>query len=356
MGGISGFVYSENYLKYFLGEDHPFQQVRCKLTLELLKKMRAFDSSAKIFEARKAKEEELLLVHSKDYVNFVKEMSKKGYGFLDYGDTPAYKGIFEGACYCVGGTLKACELIMEGEIEHAFNFAGGLHHALPGSASGFCVFNDIAIGIRYLQKNFGLEKIAVVDIDAHHGDGTQKIFYSEPILKVSLHRIGIFPGSGYAEEIGEGKGKGYSVNIPLPPRTFDEAYLYAFNEVVIPLLKNYKPEIIINQFGIDSHFKDRLADLSLTTKAYEEIADKMHKIAHEVCDGRYLVLGGGGYDIDATVRCWALAFLKISGVREEKLELLRDKERIEKDERIFEVVRENVKRIKELVFPFHKID
>ncbi len=357
MSGITAFVYSENYLKYFLGEEHPFQQIRSKLTLELLKKLNAFDSKAKIFEGRRASEEELELVHSKDYINFVKEMSKKGYGYLDYGDTPAKKGIFEGACYVVGGTLKGCELIMEKEASHAFNFSGGLHHALPNSASGFCVFNDIAIGVRYLQKNYGLEKIAIVDIDAHHSDGVQKIFYSEPILKISFHRIGIFPGSGYIEEIGEDKGKGYSVNIPLPAGTFDEAFMYAFDEVVLPLIEKYEPEILINQFGIDAHFKDYLVDLSLTSKAYEEIAERMHKLAHKICKGKYLILGGGGYNIEKTVNCWALAFLKISQVKvnEEKVEELRDKEEVEKDERIFEIVKENVEKIKEVIFPFHKL-
>lgn len=355
MPGITGFVYSENYLKYFLGEDHPFQQVRAKLTLELLKKLNAFDTRAKIFEARKASEEELRLVHSKDYIEFVKEMSRKGYGYLDYGDTPARKGIFEGACYAVGGTLKACDLIMEEKVSHAFNLAGGLHHALPDRASGFCVFNDIAVGIRYLQKNYGLEKIAVVDIDGHHGDATQKIFYSEPILKISFHRIGIFPGSGYVEEIGDGKGKGYSINVPLPAGTFDDAYLYAFNEVAIPLIKKYRPEIIINQFGIDAHFSDRLVDLSLTSRSYEEISEKMHSLAHEICKGRYLVLGGGGYNIEKTVNCWALAFLKISEVKvkEEDLEKLRDKIEVEKNKEIFEIVRENVEKVKKIIFPFH---
>lgn len=357
MSGITGFVYSDNYLKYFFGDEHPFQQIRVKLTLELLKKLNAFDSKAKIFEAEKASEEELRLVHSRDYIDFVKEMSKKGFGYLDHGDTPAKKGIFDGACYAVGGTLKACDQIMKGKALHAFNLAGGLHHALPDRASGFCVFNDIAISIRYLQKNYGLEKIAVIDIDGHHGDATQKIFYSEPILKISFHRIGIFPGSGYIEEIGQEKGKGYSVNIPLPAGTFDDAYLYAFNEIVIPLIKKYKPEIIINQFGIDAHFSDRLVDLSLTSKSYEEIAEKMHKLAHEVCRGKYLVLGGGGYNIEKTVNCWALAFLKISGVKvkEKDLDKLRDKVEIEKDERIFEIVKENVEKLKEIVFPLHKL-
>ena len=355
MSGLTAFVYSKNYLKYFFGEAHPFQPIRSKLTLELLKKLEVFDSKAKVFEARMASEEELQLVHSRVYIDFVKEMSERGFGFLDYGDTPATKGIFEGACSRVGGTLTACDLIMQAKALHAFNPGGGLHHALPSSASGFCVFNDVAIGVRYLQKKYKLKRIAVIDIDGHHGDGTQKIFYSEPILKISFHRIGIFPGTGYIEEIGEGKGKGYSVNVPLPAKTFDEAYLYAFNEVAIPLIEKYKPEIIVNQFGADAHFQDPLVGLALITRAYEEIARKLHELAHKICEGRYLILGGGGYNIDNVVKCWALMFLTVSEVEieKEKYEKLHDRVRIEKDEKVFEIVKESVEKIKEVIFPLH---
>lgn len=353
MTGITAFIYHKNYLKYQFGPAHPFQPMREKKTFDLLKKLEVFNKKAKYFKPKSASEKQLLLVHSKEYVEFVKRMSKVGKGFLDYGDTPATKGIYEGTCSRVGGSLLATDLIMKGKALHAFNPGGGLHHAKVDRASGFCVFNDIAITVRYLQKKYGLKRIAIIDIDGHHGDGTQEIFYFEPILKISFHRIGIFPNTGFTNEIGEGKGKGYSVNIPLPTGTYGEAYLYAFNEIISRLIEKYKPEILINQFGVDAHWEDPLVGLALTTKSYEELAKLMHKLAHEFCKGRYLILGGGGYNIPNVIKCWAIMFLTVSGVKIERksYEELFDKFEPEKDERIFEEVKKIVKEIKKIIFP-----
>ncbi|RLI05848.1 acetoin utilization protein AcuC [Candidatus Bathyarchaeota archaeon] len=360
MGKVTGFVYSEAYLKYDFGPTHPFKPIRERYTLDLLKELEVFDEKAKYYEARMASEEELTLVHSKSYVDFVKKMSEKGYGLLDYGDTPATKGIYEAACFRVGGSLVGADLIMKGEAVHAFNPGGGLHHAKEGSAAGFCVFNDIAVTIRYLQKRYGLKRIAVVDIDGHHGDGTQQIFYSEPILTISFHRYGLlfYPGTGSVNEIGIHEGKGYSVNVPLPAGTFDEAYLYAFHEIVPPLLRSYKPEIIINQFGVDSHYEDPLVGLALTTDAYREIAQTMHKLAHEISDGRYLILGGGGYEPRNVSRCWAVMFTTVSEVtpkNQEKYRELFDKKKPEKNEQIFKKVKETVEELKRNIFPIHNL-
>lgn len=358
MTGLTAFIYHKDYLKYFFGKDHPFQPIREKITLDLLRSLGVFlDPKAKVFRPKLAKEKDLLLVHTKRYVEFVKEKSRKGFGFLDYGDTPATKGIYKGACIRVGGTLLGADLIMKGKVKHAFNPGGGLHHALPDRAAGFCVFNDIAITVRYLQRNYDIKKVAIVDIDGHHADGTQIIFYSEPVLKISFHRKGIFPGTGEINEIGEDKGNGYSVNIPLPEGTFDEAYLHAFRQIVPPLIKAYSPEIIITQFGVDAHFQDPLVGLALTTKAYQEIARIMHELAHKVCDGKLLIVGGGGYNIENTARCWAVMFINISGVKinGKKYEELLDKTQPKKTGEILKKVKEITKEVKNLIFPFYGI-
>jgi acetoin utilization protein AcuC len=283
-------------------------------------------------------------------------MSERGFGYLDYGDTPAKKELYEGACRVVGGSILAAKLVMNGDANHAFNPGGGLHHAKSENAAGFCVFNDIAIIIRYLQQNHGIKKIAVVDIDGHHGDGTQEILYHEPILKISSHRIGIFPGTGYIGELGEGKGKGYSVNIPLLPGTGDEAYLHTLREVIQPLLESYRPEVLINQYGVDGHYQDPLVGLALTTRSYEEVAKTMHSIAHNLCDGRLLVVGGGGYNVRNTARCWAIMFVTIcehlSKKHLERYRSLFDVTRLE-DTQIFEKTKEIVKDVRRKIFPIH---
>ena len=353
MTGVTAFIYRDDYLKYQFGPGHPFQPIREKYTLDKIRELGILDRNAKLFEPKPASEEDLLLVHSEEYIEFVKSMSKSGGGYLDYGDTPATRGIYEASCSVVGGSICGVDLIMEGEVSHAFNPGGGLHHARRDGAAGFCVFNDIAIAARHLQKKHGVEKIAIVDIDGHHGDGTQLIFYEEPILTISLHRSGIYPGTGYVDELGVGKGRGYSVNVPLPAGTPDEVYLYAFDEVVKPLVETYEPEILLNQFGVDGHYQDPLVGLGLTTKAYFEISARMHALAHGGSEGRYLVFGGGGYNPSNVSRCWAIMFATISGFPAEKLKGLFDKEQPRKDERVFSSVRETVGRIKKIIFPPH---
>ena len=351
MTGITAFVYHEDYLKYYFGPTHPFKPVREKYTLDLLKELKVFDGKAKYYEPEPASEEDLMLVHTKKYVDFVKKMSEMGSGYLDYGDTPATKSIYEGSCSVVGGSLYAADLIMTGKASHAFNSGGGLHHAKENGAAGFCVFNDIAIVTRYLQRKYGLKRIAIVDIDGHHGDGTQKIFYREPILTISLHRYGnhFYPGTGSTEEIGEEEGKGYSINIPLPAWTHDEAYLFAFNEIVIPAIRRYKPELIINQFGVDGHYQDPLVGLSLTTKTYEEVSSTLHNLAHENSNGKFLVLGGGGYNPVNVSRCWAVMFVTVSEAIPQsspEYKKILDDVNLPKENKILEQVKETVDRIR----------
>jgi len=358
MSGVSAFIYSDEYLKYQFGPTHPLQQIRLSYTLDLLRKMGAFGEKAKIYEPALASEEDLQLVHSKEYVEFVKKASASGGISLDGGDTPAMKGMYEGARSAVGGSILGAKLLLNGEAMHAFNPGGGWHHAKADSASGFCVFNDIAVATRTLQRN-GIERIVILDVDGHHADGTQEIFYSEPILKISLHRAGyfFFPGTGFVDEIGEGEGKGYTVNLPLPRGTGDDAYLYAFNEIVPPLIRSYRPQILLNQFGVDGHYRDPLVGLSLTTRTFGAVASTMHALAHELCEGRYLLFGGGGYEPENTARCWALAFLTVAGtVPDDELAKLSDGVQPPKEGAIAEAVEQTVDEVKKTIFPYHKID
>lgn len=308
-------------------------------------------------EPRPATIEDLHLVHSREYVDLVRRMSELGRGYLDYGDTPATKGIFEAALSVVGASVTGADLIMRGEVDHAFSPVGGLHHAKGDGAAGFCVFNDVAIAVRHLQRRHGLGRIAVVDIDGHHGDGTQEIFYKEPILTISLHRIGIYPGTGYVSEVGEGGGLGYSVNVPLPGGTDDEAYLYAFREVVPPLIGRYKPDVLLTQFGVDGHYQDPLVGLSLTTHAYKEVAATIHNLAHRHSHGRLLILGGGGYTPQNVARCWAVMFATVSEALPtasyKSFEGLFDREKPPKDDGLFGRVMETVAQVKETIFPLH---
>jgi acetoin utilization protein AcuC len=350
----TAFVLHESYLKYDFGEWHPYKPYLWKITFEKLKDLGIFnDPNISVINAFMADEKLLSLVHTTEYIDFVKRMSDLGYGYLDYGDTPATKGIYEGAAYRVGGSVMAAKLIAEGSHIHAFNFGGGLHHAKTSSAAGFCVFNDIAIAVRYLQKFYNYKRIAIIDIDGHHADGTQEIFYKESsTLKISLHKYGygFYPGTGWYNELGENDGYGYTVNIPLIGFTNDDTYLYAINEIVIPLLINYKPEIIVMQFGADGHIDDPLVGLSLTTRTYIEVARTIHKLSHEISNGKLLVLGGGGYNPNNTARCWSLGFIEISGahVDEKAKEALTDKVNVQSgiSNFIYDIISELKKRLK----------
>lgn len=361
MTGRTAFLYDDDYLGYNFGSSHPLRPERCRDTFELLQKLGIFDEIVKHYAPGHASEEDLKLVHSEEYIRMVKTKCEEGKGYLDYGDTPARRGVYEASCAIVGGSILGADLIMRGEVEHAFNVGGGLHHARRSSAAGFCVFNDVAVAARHLQRRYCLKRIAIVDIDGHHGDGTQSIFYREPILTISLHRYGgdflgrFYPGTGSVDEIGEGYGKGYSVNVPLPAGTFDEAFLEAFNEIVPPLLEKYRPEILLNQFGVDTHYQDPLVGLSLTTKSYLEVSSTLHHLAHRVSGGKYLIFGGGGYKPGNVSRCWALMLMTVAGVTPEVnlYKKLLDKDTAAQNQTVRTKVRESIRQVKEAVFPLH---
>ena len=234
---------------------------------------------------------------------------------LDYGDTPAYRGVLRRAQLAVGGTILAARLVVGDKVRHAFNPGGGLHHAQRDRAGGFCVFNDVAVAVRRLQRDFGLQRIAVIDCDGHHGDGTQTIFYQEPVLTISLHRYDgrFYPRTGLAEERGDGPGLGYNLNLPLTRGAGDDAYLYALDAAVLPRLYAYRPQVLFVQIGADGHHGDSLVRLGLSLNAYATLGRRLHQAAHDLCEGRLVLVAGGGYKPEAVVRCWAVFLAAVAG-------------------------------------------
>ena len=322
MPGKSAFIYHPIFEDRGLS---PFPSVwqRYRLTRELLYHLGILWEKAEQVEPGIASRKDLEKTHSLEYISFVERKSLEGKGFLDSGDTPSYPGVFERARASAGGSLKGVDLLGNGEFSHAFNPGGGLHHAKRDSAGGFCVFNDVALAVVAFQERFGYRRIAVVDIDGHHADGTQEYFYQSNILTISIHRHDplFYPGTGNVDELGEGDGLGYSVNLPLPGRTSGDLYLYSFNSIVPNLLRWYEPEVIILQCGVDGHYRDPLVRLYLTTQTYEELASSIHGLAHELTGGKLLLLGGGGYNPENVARCWSIIFSTVAGgVPGDKLE------------------------------------
>lgn len=309
----SAFVYSDKFQHYHFHEDHPFNQKRVVLTKDLLIH-KGILHEQQLQKPRKATDEELALFHDKKYIEAVKKASD---GALDadtafsYGlgteDTPIFSGMHESAAYLVGGTLAAVDAVLENKVQHSLNLGGGLHHGLKGKASGFCIYNDGAIAIRYIRKKFNL-KVLYVDTDAHHGDGVQWAFYDDPnVCTLSIHETGryLFPGTGNVNERGIQAGYGYSFNIPLDAFTQDKSFLHIYKTAFREITNFFKPDIIITQNGVDAHYLDPLTHLCTTMKVYEEIPLLAHKLAHEYCHGKWVALGGGGYDIWRVVpRAW----------------------------------------------------
>jgi len=291
----TAFIYTENFMKYDLGKNHPLKPVRLKKTYDMIIKYDLLDFYV---EGKPASEEDLSLAHSKEYIEAVKtgkDLEIYGFGTVD---NPVFDNMFESSLYYVGASIQCAD------YHRAFNISGGLHHAKRNKASGFCVFNDCVILIKKLLQKY--RRIGYIDIDAHHGDGVQEAFYSDPrVLFVSMHEAGkfLFPGTGDTAEIGTGEGKGTTVNIPLAPFTSDDIYLDMFERIVIPIMEEFKPELIVTQLGIDAHYLDPLSHLSLSLKGYREILIRMEKLSE-----RWIGLGGGGYNIETVPRAWTLAY------------------------------------------------
>ncbi len=306
-------IYHPDYLTYCFGPEHPFSPVRLEMLWTLLKALGCAPAPIRPPEATRG---DVLRVHAEDYVARVEAASRgesapdaEAFG-LDTPDVPVFPDMDRAARILVGGTLHGARLIAEGRATTVLQLGGGFHHAHPARASGFCIYNDLSIAIRALT-DAGL-RVAYIDIDVHHSDGVQAIHYHEDtVLTISLHESGqyLFPGTGFVEEIGEGRGQGFSLNVPLQPFTEDESYLEAFERVVPHALVMFRPDVLVVQCGADAHFQDPLADLLLSTRAYEQLFRRLKALADEHTGGRALFTLGGGYDFDATVRVWALLYL-----------------------------------------------
>ncbi|MBI4730351.1 MAG: acetoin utilization protein AcuC [Acidobacteria bacterium] len=322
MSERTALVWDEAFIAYDFGPEHPLQPVRVKLAVELSRAYGLLDRpNVALREPRSASRVELETVHVPEYLDAVERISRDparavlGWG-IGLGDNPAFRGMHEASALIAGGSIVAAEEVWSGGAEHAFHPAGGLHHAMPDRASGFCVYNDPAIAIRWLLDQ-GAGRVAYVDVDVHHGDGPQFVFYEDPrVLTISLHESGrfLFPGTGFADEIGRGPGEGTKANVPLPPYTGDAAYRAAFERVVPPLLEAFRPDVLVTQLGCDTHATDPLAHLALVTQTYRWIARAFHDLAHSLCAGRWVALGGGGYQIYSVVpRAWTIDFAEMCG-------------------------------------------
>ena len=315
----TAFIYSDSLSKHTLSETHPMKPVRLRYTYELLEAYGAFDApNVSLVSPRAASNDELLWYHSPEYIAAVRRLNEGDFSVDQHrfnfgpGDNPAYQGIYDASALSTGATLTAVELLLSDEVDAAFSISGGLHHAMPSYAYGFCVFNDPVIGIKRLLTQ-GM-KVAYVDIDCHHGDGVQHAFYdTDGVMTISLHESGafLFPGTGHTQEIGAGRGRGYSVNVPLYPYTTDEVYLWAVREVAMPLLRRFRPDVLVTQLGIDSHFRDPITHLALSVQGHAAVVEELASLGV----GKWLALGGGGYDLQAVARAWALDFAVMSEQR-----------------------------------------
>jgi len=314
-------VYDGEMARHVLSEHHPFKPIRLQHTYRLMEAAGLLGSPhVRVVPPRPAVPEELQRFHLPEYVTVVRAIgaglatSNIGiYGFGP-GDNPPYKGIYDANALSTGSTLVAAEMLAAGETSRAFAIAGGLHHAMPMRASGFCVFNDPVIAIKWLVEQ-GC-RVAYVDIDCHHGDGVQHGFYdTDAVLTISMHESGefIFPGTGFTDDTGTGSGRGYSVNVPLAPFTDDETYLEAFDTVVPPLVRAFKPDLLFTEIGMDTHFNDPITHLRLTTQGIMETVRRLGKLADE-CGGKWLATGGGGYDLGAVARGWTMTLAVMAGI------------------------------------------
>ena len=315
------FVFSEDQLGYKFSDTHPFNQKRLTLTVDLLKEINAL-SESEIVPPRMATDEELLLVHDANYIEMVKEASKESADsnkYESYGigteDTPIFPDMHEASAILVGGTLTAVDYVMEGRSNHAVNLGGGLHHGFRGRASGFCVYNDSSVAIKYIQEKYNA-RVLYIDTDAHHGDGVQWSFYDDPnVCTISIHETGryLFPGTGNITERGSGEGYGTSFNFPIDAFTEDESFLDIYRTSFREIVEAFKPDVILSQNGADAHYFDPLTHLYGTMKIYQEIPKLAHELAHEFCDGKWIAVGGGGYDIWRVVpRAWSYLWMEMN--------------------------------------------
>lgn len=309
------FFYTEQFLRYDLGPQHPLRPIRLARTFELLQAYHAFES-VEVRAPHPCPLDVLSKAHSAEYIETVDRLSAGEhvpfpfrYGF-GYGDNPVFPDMWDSSLLYTGASLETAKIVVSGEAQVAMNISGGLHHAHRDRAAGFCVFNDCVVAIHQLRERF--ERVLYVDIDVHHGDGVQEAFYDDPhVLTVSIHETGqtLFPGSGFVREMGVGKGMGYSVNVPLWPYTDDETWYWAWREGAWPIIQSFRPEAVCLECGADPHYLDPLARLCLTAQGWARAIEDVVSLSIPI-----VALGGGGYNLTTVPRMWALAFSNLFGI------------------------------------------
>ena len=311
-------LWDDQLISYDFGAGHPLKPVRVELTMALARDLGVLDlPNVEVRGFQAAGDDLLELIHDPGYIDSVRRAGDTGGPDLSYGlgtpDNPVFLGMHDASALVAGASVAAAEAVWTGAAEHAANVAGGLHHAMRGAASGFCVYNDPAIAIAWLLEQ-GARKIAYVDVDVHHGDGVQAAFYNDPrVLTISLHETPrtLFPGTGFPQETGTA---GTAVNVALPPGCDDEGWLRAFHAVVPPLLRAFEPELLVTQHGCDSHALDPLAHLMLSVDGQRTAYAALHRLAHETAGGRWVLTGGGGYELVQVVpRAWTHLLAEAAG-------------------------------------------
>jgi len=293
-----GYVYDPIYLKHDTGQ-HPENAQRLEAIISHLEQTGLRQKLSPI-PPRAATAEEIALVHSRQYIAYIGEVAKKGGGWLDV-DTVMSPDSYDAAVYAAGGVIRATEAVMDGEVGSAFALVRPPgHHATATQAKGFCLFNNIAIAAKYALNKYRLKRIAIVDFDVHHGNGTQEAFYSDPkVLYVSTHEFPLYPGTGRIEETGSGEGRGTTVNIPLPAGTSDAEYLEVFDQIIVPVVRRFSPQLILVSAGYDAHWSDSLALMGVSVTGFAKMTGIITGLADELCGGRVALTLEGGYPLDA---------------------------------------------------------
>jgi acetoin utilization protein AcuC len=313
-------VFDPSLTDYDFGPEHPMTPLRVDLTMRLAAEAGVLDGLEQV-PAPMASDDLIATVHDPALIEAVQRMSERpGPGEelrgLGTDDNPVFRGMHHASAHIVGASHEAFRRVWTGESIHSANITGGLHHAMPDRASGFCIYNDVAVGIRWLLDN-GAQRVAYVDVDVHHGDGVEAIFYDDPrVLTVSLHESGqfLFPGTGFPADTGGPDAEGSAVNVALPPGTSDAGWLRAFHAVVPPLLREFAPDVLVTQHGCDSHADDPLAHLMLSVDGQRAAYVALHDLAHEVAGGRWVATGGGGYAVFGVVpRAWTHLLAAVAG-------------------------------------------
>ena len=316
-------IWDEALRAYDFGPGHPLAPIRVQLAMRLAREFGLLESPGVevLAPVVPATLEQIADVHDLEYIAAVQRASldprdaDAGRG-LGTPDDPAFLGMHEASALVAGATLAAAQAVHSGRAQHAVNIAGGLHHAMPDAAAGFCIYNDIGVAIAWLLAQ-GVQRIAYIDVDVHHGDGVQQMFYDDPrVLTISLHEspLTLFPGTGFAEETGGPGALGSAVNVALPAGTGDQGWLRAFHAIVPDILEAFDPQVIVSQHGCDTHIDDPLAHLALTVDGQRMSYEAIHRWAHRYASGRWIAVGGGGYEwVDVVPRAWTHLIAEAAG-------------------------------------------